>query len=148
MLRPALTVGDGAVTSDLRTHVERTLGGAYSLEGELPGGGMSRVFVAREAALDREVVVKVLPPELSGQLSADRFRREIHVAAALHHPHIVPLLAAGESGGILYYTMPRVEGESLRSRMSRERQLPIADSLRIARDVVDALDYAHRHDVI
>lgn len=109
---------------------------------------MSRVFVAEETALGRPVVVKVLPPELGAAISMDRFRREIQVAASLQHPHIVPLLAAGRADDLLYYTMPLVEGESLRARLAREGELPVPEAVRILRDVADALGYAHRHGVV
>src|SRR5688572_13658787 len=108
---------------------------------------MSRVFLARERALDRQVVVKVLHPELSG-VNVDRFRREIQVVAQLQHPHIVPVLAAGESRGILYFTMPYIEGESLRAWLLRESRLPVDDVLRILHDVSDALAYAHERGVV
>ena len=115
---------------------------------------MSRVFVAQETALGRKVVIKVLPPELAAGLSVDRFHREIQLAASLQHPLIVPLLSAGqgtgtrEAGAFLYYSMPLVEGESLRARLGREGELPVAEAIRILRDVADALSYAHRHGVI
>ena len=109
---------------------------------------MSRVFVAEETALGRQVVIKVLPPELAASLSLDRFRREIHLAASLQHPHIVPLLSAGQAGELLYYTMPLVEGESLRARLRRDGELPVPEAVRILRDVADALSYAHRHGVV
>ena len=109
---------------------------------------MSRVFVARELALGRAVVVKVLPPELSGVMSAERFRREIQLAASLHHPHIVPVLTAGDANGLLYYTMPLVDGESLRSKLSREGELPIHDAIRLLQQIADALSYAHEHGVV
>ncbi len=109
---------------------------------------MSRVFVAEETALGRKVVIKVLPPELAAVLSADRFRREIHLAASLQHPHIVPLFAAGEAGDLVYYTMPLVEGESVRARLTREGELPVPEAVRVLRDVADALSYAHRHGVV
>ena len=109
---------------------------------------MSRVFVAEETALGRKVVIKVLPPELAAVLSADRFRREIQLAASLQHPHIVPLFAAGEAGDLVYYTMPLVEGESVRARLTREGELPVPEAVRVLRDVADALSYAHRHGVV
>ncbi len=118
------------------------------LERELGGGGMSRVFVAHETDLGRKVVIKVLPPDLAAGLSIDRFRREIQLAASLQHPHIVPLLAAGHAGDLLYYTMPLVEGESLRAKLAREGELPVPESVRILRDVADALSYAHRHGLV
>jgi serine/threonine-protein kinase len=102
--------GIGAVTPDLRDHLQETLGDAYLIERELGGGGMSRVFVATETALGRRVVVKVLPPELAAAVNAERFRREIRIAAGLQHPHIVPLLSAGEADGLLFYAMPLIEG--------------------------------------
>ena len=115
---------------------------------ELGGGAMSRVFVAEETGLGRQVVIKVLPPDLAASLSLDRFRREIHLAASLQHPHIVPLLSAGQAGELLYYTMPLVEGESLRARLRRDGELPVPEAVRILRDVADALSYAHRHGVV
>src|SRR5688572_18278371 len=104
---------------DLRDQLQRTLGDNYTLERELGGGGMSRVFVATESALGRRVVVKVVPGASTGSVSIDRFKREIQLAARLQHPHIVPLLTAGESEGLPYFTMPFVEGESLRVRIAR-----------------------------
>ena len=101
------------MTTDLREQLQATLGTAYTLERELGGGGMSRVFVATETALGRRVVVKVLPPELAAAINVERFRREIRLAASLQHPHIVPLFSAGQTGDLLYYTMPYVEGQSL-----------------------------------
>jgi tRNA A-37 threonylcarbamoyl transferase component Bud32/tetratricopeptide (TPR) repeat protein len=132
----------------LREQLQDTLGEGYRLERELGGGGMSHVFVATETALGRRVVVKVLPPELSGVVSADRFRREVQLAARLNHPHIVPLLSAGESGGLLYYTMPFVEGESLRTRLVRDGRLPVGEVIRLLRDVGEALAYAHEHGIV
>src|SRR3989441_5936148 len=108
---------------------------------------MSRVFVAVETELDRRVVIKVLAPELAAGVSVDRFKREIQLAASLQHPHIVPLLAAGPAEELLYYTMPLIEGESLRAKLAREGALPISDTVRILRDVADALAYAHKHGV-
>src|SRR5439155_220758 len=119
----------------------------YRVERELGGGGMSRVFLAEETELGRRVVIKILPPEMGVGVSIDRFRPEIQLAAALQHPHIVPLLHAGHVEEVLYYTMPLIGGESLRAKLAREGALPIADTVRILRDVVDALAYAHRHDV-
>jgi Tol biopolymer transport system component/tRNA A-37 threonylcarbamoyl transferase component Bud32 len=135
--------------TDVQDRLQLALGAAYVIERELGGGGMSRVFVAHEAALGRKVVVKVLRPELAEGLSADRFKREVRLAARLQHPHIVPLLAAGEiDGGVLFYTMPLVEGESLRARLAREGALPIAGAVRILCDVAGALAYAHRTGVV
>ncbi len=112
-------------TPDLRLHLQASLQGAYTLERELGGGGMSRVFVATEHALGREVVIKVLSPELGQSLNLDRFRREIQFAARLQHPHIVPLLTAGEADGVPFFTMPFIQGESLRARLVRDGELPV-----------------------
>jgi serine/threonine-protein kinase len=136
------------VSSDLRQQLQRSLGDAYQLERELGGGGMSRVFLATETALGRQVVVKVLLPELAAGVSVDRFRREIQLAAQLQHPHIVPLLSAGESEGLPYFTMPYVIGESLRARLYRDRELPVPEAIRLLRDVASALDYAHSRSVV
>jgi len=127
---------------------QTALGDAYRLERELGGGGMSRVFVAEEVALGREVVVKGLPPEMGAGVSAERFRREIQLAASLQHPHIVPLLSAGHSEDLVWYTMPLIEGESLRTRLAREGELPVPEVVRLLRDVADALTYAHEHGVV
>jgi serine/threonine-protein kinase len=134
-------------TGELRERLEESLGEVFAIERELGGGGMSHVFLARERALDRQVVVKVLHPELAG-VNVDRFRREIQVVAQLQHPHIVPVLAAGESNGILYFTMPYIDGESLRAWLLRESRLPIDDAIRILHDVADALAYAHERGVV
>src|SRR5437660_4850634 len=109
---------------------------------------MSRVFLAEEVRLGRRVVVKVLPPELAAGVSAERFEREIQLAAKLQHPHIVPLLTAGAQGDLLYYVMPHIAGESLRSRITHERALPVGETVRILRDVCDALAYAHGHAIV
>lgn len=131
----------------LQAEVQEGLGGTYTIERELPRGGMSRVFVATENALGRHVVVKVLSPELAATLSAERFKREIQLAARLQHPHIVPLLTAGHAGRHLYYTMPLIDGESLRERMSRERPMAIVDVTRILIEVARALAYAHSEGI-
>ncbi len=127
----------------LQIEVQAALGDSYTIERELPRGGMSRVFVATENALGRHVVIKVLSPELAATLSAERFKREIQLAARLQHPHIVPLLSAGQAGRHLYYTMPLVDGESLRDRISRQRPMPIADVVTIIDAVARSLGYAH-----
>src|SRR5438874_1076176 len=134
--------------SELKDQLQKTLGDNYTLERELGGGGMSRVFVAEELSLGRKVVVKVLPPDLAAAVNLERFRREIQLAAKLQHPHIVPVLAAGVSDGLPYYTMPFIEGESLRARLSRSGELPVHDTARILRDVLSALSYAHEHGVV
>jgi len=136
------------VSSSLQEQLQETLGPAYRIERELPGAGMSRVFVATEVELERTVVVKVLPPDLAAGINTDRFRREIQLAAKLQHPHIVPLLFAGARGGLLYYTMPFIEGESLRARLSKSRELPIPEAIRVVMEVADALAYAHARGVV
>jgi tRNA A-37 threonylcarbamoyl transferase component Bud32/tetratricopeptide (TPR) repeat protein len=127
--------------------LQHALGDAFLLERELRGG-MSRVFIARETALGRRVVLKVLPPDLAASLSTERFRREIQVAASLQHPHIVPLLSAGRAGDFIYYTMPYVEGESLRERLAQGGELPVRTAVRILGEVARALAYAHRHGIV
>ena len=135
------------MTADLRAELQAALGAAYSIERELGGGGMSRVFLAEDTRLGRKVVVKVLSPELGAGVSAERFEREIRLAARLQHPHIVPLLAAGDVNGLPFYTMPFVAGASLRERL-------VAGGLRtreaqgILRDVAKALAYAHRQGIV
>lgn len=120
---------------------------AYDIERELGGGGMSRVFVAVDKSLGRKIVIKLLSPELTAGVNRERFRREIQVAAQLQHPHIVPLLSAGEQGEIVYYTMPFIEGESLKTALEKG-PLPVRDVIRILYDVVDALGYAHARFVV
>ena len=135
------------LAGELREQLQSSLGDVFAIERELGGGGMSRVFLGRELALDRQVVIKVLHPELAG-VNVDRFRREIQVVAQLQHPHIVPVLAAGETLGILYFTMPYIDGESLRAWLVRESRLPVDDVVRILHDVADALAYAHERGVV
>ncbi|HSA56267.1 MAG TPA: serine/threonine-protein kinase [Gemmatimonadaceae bacterium] len=132
----------------LPTALQAALGDAYRVERELSPGGMSRIFLCTERSLGRAVVVKVLPAELANEVSAARFRREMEVAARLQHPHILPVLTAAVSGGLLYFIMPYVGGESLRHRLARERQLPIADATRILSEVADALAFAHANGVV
>jgi len=132
---------------DLRDQLQDTLRTTYTLERELGGGGMSRVFVANELRLNRQVVVKVLAPELMQGLSADRFEREILLAASLQQANIVPVLSAGDSAGAPYFTMPYVEGQSLRARLA-QGPLSIAEATSILRDVARALAYAHERGVV
>ncbi|HUQ19077.1 MAG TPA: protein kinase [Gemmatimonadaceae bacterium] len=134
--------------SELQDRLQQLLAPAYRIDRELGGAGMSRVFVATETELDRQVVVKVLPPELSAGINTDRFRREIQLAARLQHPHIVPLLAAGVRDGLLYYTMPFIGGENLRSRLTRVGELPVQEATKVLREVADALSYAHSQGVV
>ena len=133
---------------DLRDELEASLGELYSIEQELGGGGMSRVFLAKETSLGRRVVVKVLPKELTGGVNVDRFRREIVLAAQLQHPHIVTLLSTGQVGGVPYYTMPYEEGRSLRSHLRDNGALPIAEVVGLLGDVAKALSFAHERGVI
>jgi serine/threonine-protein kinase len=132
----------------LREELQASLGSAYTIERELGGGGMSRVFLAEETRLRRNVVVKVLTPELAAGVSAERFEREIMVAARLVHPSIVPVLAAGDANGLPYYTMPFVDGESLRARLSRQGPLPISEAASLLRDVARALAHAHERGIV
>jgi serine/threonine-protein kinase len=134
--------------SDLQSRLGNGLTSRYSLDRELGQGGMAVVYLAHDLRHDREVALKVLRPEISAEIGAERFLREIKLAAGLTHPHILPVFDSGEADGLLFYVMPSMEGRSLRERMDRERQLPLADALRITREVASALDYAHRHNVV
>jgi serine/threonine-protein kinase len=136
------------MADELLDNLKAALGDAYRIERELAGGGMSRVFVAREQALGREVVIKVLPPELAAGINRDRFRREVQLAAHLSHPYIVPLLHAGEAGELLWFTMPYIAGESLKTRLAEHGPLPVGEVLGLLRGVAEALAYAHSHGVI
>jgi serine/threonine protein kinase len=139
---------------DLREQLQHALGSTYVLERELGRGGMATVYLAHDLRHDRPVALKVLHPDLAKSLGAERFLREIRTAARLQHPHILSVYdsgAVGQGGSgaeILWFTMPFVEGESLRSRLQRERQLPVDEAVRIAREVAEGLDYAHRHGVV
>ena len=133
---------------DLRDQLQRSLGATYTLERELGGGGMSRVFVADDVRLGRKIVIKVLAPDLAASISLERFEREIKVAASLQQANIVPVLSAGETDRLPYYTMPFVDGESLRHRLAQSGALPIADAIRILVDVARALSYAHERGVV
>ena len=128
--------------------LQEALAERYRIERELGQGGMAHVYLAEDLRHDRKVAIKVLRPELSAVIGAGRFLREIKTIATLQHPHILGLIDSGEANGTAWYVMPFVEGESLRDRLRREKQLPIADALRIATEVASALDYAHRHGVI
>ena len=134
---------DAPQNADLRTRLQRSLGESIVIDRELGGGGMARVFLATETALERRIVVKALDMENSVAAGAERFRREIRVVAQLQHPHIVPVFAAGGDDTLLWYTMPYVSGESLRARLTRDGALPLADAIRITREVLDALSAAH-----
>jgi serine/threonine-protein kinase len=134
--------------SDVMSRLEASVGDRYSIERELGAGGMATVYLAEDLKHHRKVAIKVLRPELGAVIGVERFVREIQTAATLQHPHILGLIDSGEVDGTAYYVMPFVEGESLRDRLTREKQLPVADAVRIATEVAGALDYAHRHGVI
>ena len=133
---------------DAQGRLRAALADRYRIEGELGQGGMATVYLAQDLRHDRKVALKLLRPELAAILGGDRFLKEIKTTANLQHPHILPLFESGEVEGMVYYVMPYVEGESLRDRLAREKQLPIDEAVRIAREVADALDYAHRHGVV
>jgi len=133
---------------DVPETLRLALADRYAIERELGQGGMATVYLARDLRHDRQVALKVLSPELAQVLGRDRFLREIRTTAQLTHPHILPLLDSGDAGETLFYVMPYVEGESLGGRLEREKQLPLDDALQIAREVADALSYAHAHGVI
>ncbi len=134
--------------SDVASRLSSALADRYSIERELGQGGMATVYLAEDLRHRRRVAIKVLHPELSAVLGPDRFLKEIELTANLQHPHILPLFDSGAVDGLLYYVMPFVEGETLRSRLTREHQLPIAEAVRIATDVADALEYAHKRGVV
>src|SRR5258705_6226386 len=134
--------------SDVQYRLAGALAGRYRVERELGRGGMSLVYLAHDARLGRKVALKILRPELAASLGPDRFLREIKVVAGLSHPHILPLHDSGEAAGMLYYVMPYVEGESLRHRLDREKRIPLEDAIEITREVADALEYAHQHDIV
>ena len=132
---------------NLAAQLQATLGPSFAIERELGGGGMSRVFLVADAALARRIVVKILPPDLGGKVNADRFRREIQIAAGLQHPCIVPVLTTGLMEGVPYYTMPFVAGESLRTKLRSGQLIPLSRAVRILRDVASAMAHAHEHGV-
>ncbi|MEO8563088.1 MAG: protein kinase [bacterium] len=134
----------GALAERLATALE----GRYAIEREIAHGGMARVYLARDLRHDRRVAIKVLREELSAAVGAERFLAEIRVTASLQHPHILPLFDSGSDAGLLWYAMPFVDGETLRARMSRQGAMPVADAVRIAREIAEALDHAHGHGVL
>ena len=134
--------------TDVQSHLTIALADRYRIQRELGEGGMATIYLAQDLKHDRRVAIKVVKPELAVVIGADRFLREIKTIATLQHPHILGLIDSGEVNGTAYYVMPFVEGESLRDRLRREKQLPIADAVRVATEVASALDYAHRHGVI
>src|SRR6266545_2390434 len=133
---------------DVLDTLRASLAPRYDVEREIGAGGMARVYLAVEQHPHRRVAIKVLDPEVSTRLLRERFIREVDLSSNLSHPHIVPIFSAGEAGGLFYYVMPYVEGESLRHRLLRERRLPLDDALHITRDVADALAFAHRQGII
>ena len=133
---------------ELRARLQAAFGTSVVIERELGGGGMSVVFLALEPLLERRVAIKSLSPALTGVVDAERFKREILVSARLQHPHIVPVLRAGEADGIPYFVMPYVEGESLRKRLARTRAMPMAEAVRVLRSVAAALAYAHERGIV
>lgn len=134
--------------SDASSRISAALADRYVLERELGHGGMATVYLARDLRYERNVALKVLHPELAASLGPERFLREIRTTARLQHPHILTVLDSGKAAGLLWFAMPFVEGESLRDRLLRERQLSVDDSLRIAIEAARALEYAHQHGVI
>ena len=134
--------------TDLLHRLRTILTGRYDVERELGQGGMATVYLAHDLKHKRPVAIKVLSPEIAHTVGTDRFLREIEIAARLTHPHILPVFDSGAAEGALYYVMPYIQGESLRHRIQRERQLPVADALRIAREIAHALDYAHRQGIV
>ena len=134
--------------SDTITRLNAALEGRYRVERQLGEGGMATVYLADDLKHERQVALKVLKPELAAVVGADRFLAEIKTTANLQHPHILPLFDSGEADGFLFYVMPFIEGETLRDKLNRESQFGVDEALRIASEVADALDYAHRHGVI
>jgi len=134
--------------TDAASRLQGILAGRYVLERELGTGGMATVYLARDEMKDRPVAIKVLHPELAASLGGDRFIREIDLAGKLHHPNIMGIYDSGEADGLLYYVMPYVQGESLRDRLERERQLPVELTITITRQVAEALTHAHQEGVV
>jgi serine/threonine-protein kinase len=134
--------------SDVLDRLETALADTYAIDREIGRGGMATVFLAEDLAHDRKVALKVLHPQIAASLGPDRFLREIRIAANLEHPYIVPLFASGEAGGLLYYVMPFIDGETLQDRLTREGQIPVDEAIRLATDVAEGLEYAHESGVI
>src|SRR5947207_555066 len=133
---------------DALAQLNASLAGRYSIDREVGRGGMATVFLARDVRHNRKVAVKLLNPELGAVLGVERFLSEIQVTANLQHPNLLPLFDSGEAEGLLFYVMPYVEGESLRGKLEREKQLPVDEAIHVATAVASALDYAHGHGVI
>ena len=141
-------VADSLCASPLARHLQAELGSRYTIQRMMPGGAMAHVFMAWEHALTRPIVIKVLLPQLAADISIERFRREITISASLQHPHIVPVLAAGETAGLPYFVMPFVEGETLRARLRQGSAIATIDGLRLLREVASALECAHHRRII
>src|SRR6185369_10904255 len=133
---------------DAIAQLNTALLGRYAIEREIGAGGMATVYLAQDLKHRRKVALRVLKPELGAVLGVERFLAEIEVTANLQHPNLLPLFDSGEVNGLLFYVMPYVDGESLRHRMAREKQLPVDEAVRISSAIAGALDYAHRHHVI
>ncbi len=134
--------------ADLLEQLKAALADRYAIERELGSGGMATVYLAQDLKHERQVAVKVLRPELAAALGADRFNQEIKIAANLTHPNILTLIDSGDADGLQYYVMPYVEGQSIRDKLAHEGELPIAEAVRILRDIEDALSEAHEHGVV
>jgi eukaryotic-like serine/threonine-protein kinase len=132
----------------IQDRIESALADRYRIERELGVGGMATVYLAHDIKHGRDVAIKVLRPDITESIGRDRFTREIRVAARLNHPHILPLYDSGEAGDFLYFVMPVMQGQTLRERLDREGTLPVAEAVRIASEVADALDHAHRHNIV
>ena len=136
------------MADDVLNRLKQALQDRYAIERELGSGGMATVYLAQDLKLHREVALKVLRPDLAAALGPERFMQEIDIAAKLTHPHILPLHDCGQADGFLYYVMPYIEGESLRERITQEGELPVSESVRILKEVVDALAEAHSRGAI
>ena len=133
---------------ELLTRLQSALADRYRLDREIGAGGMATVYLAQDIRHDRKVALKVLRPELAAVIGAERFLAEIKLTANLQHPHILPLFDSGEADSYLFYVMPFIEGETLRDRLTREKQLPVGEAVQLAGEIASALDYAHRHGVV
>ena len=138
----------GAPAGGPPPRLAEALAGRYAVEREIAHGGMATVYLARDLRHGRRVAIKVLRPEVAAAVGAERFLAEIRVTASLQHPHVLPLFDSGSEGDLLWYAMPFVEGETLRSRLARQGPLPAAEAVRLAREIAEALDHAHAHGIV
>ena len=145
---PSAILASGIAPTSLSSRLATALAGRYQIEREIGRGGMATVHLARDLRHGRWVAIKVLREELAAAVGAERFLEEIRVTASLQHPHILPLFDSGSAAGLVWYVMPFVEGETLRSRLARERRLAVEDAVQLVREMADALEYAHRHGVV